>query len=59
MTFNDILCTHGLCMAELHRRYGIPLRSMEDWKSGRRKAPDYVLDLLEFRIRHEINPPEN
>lgn len=59
MSFADILSTYKVSTAELHRRYGIPLRTMEDWKAGRRKAQDYVLDLLEFRIRHEINPPEN
>lgn len=26
--------------------YGIPLRSMEDWKFGRRTLPEYVLEFL-------------
>ena len=27
--------------------YSIPLRTWEDWESGRRKPPEYVISLLE------------
>ena len=57
MTFNDILCTHGLSMAELNRRFEIPVRTMEDWKAGRRKAPDYVLKLLDMCLQREECKP--
>ena len=53
MSFADLLVKHGLSMAELNRRYEIPLRSMEDWKAGRRKAPDYVLKLLDMCLQRE------
>lgn len=32
---------------------GIPRRTLEDWEGGRRKAPDYVLRLLTYRIKME------
>ena len=53
MTFADILITYKLSMAELNRRYQIPLRTMEDWKAGRRKAPEYVLTLLDMCLQRE------
>ena len=37
----------GLSRAEFSRQYKIPLRTLEDWDSGRGKPPEYVLDLLE------------
>lgn len=32
---------------------GIPLRTIEEWESGRRKMPDYVLRLIVYRIETE------
>lgn len=47
MTINDILTKYGLSMAEINRRYGIPYRTLQNWKEGKREAPDYVLNLLD------------
>ena len=32
---------------------GIPLRTLEEWESGRRKMPDYVLRLIAYQIHME------
>ena len=53
MTLTDILTTYGFSMAEVNRRYGIPVRSMEDWKAGRRNAPAYLMPLLEKAIQFD------
>jgi hypothetical protein len=37
----------GLSQAAFGKKYNIPVRTIEQWESGRRKAPIYVLDLLE------------
>nr|DAV26907.1 MAG TPA: putative transcriptional regulator [Caudoviricetes sp.] len=37
----------GLSQAAFGRKYNIPVRTIEQWESGRRKAPIYVLELLE------------
>ena len=37
----------GLSQAALGKKYNIPVRTIEQWESGRRKAPIYVLELLE------------
>lgn len=37
--------------AEFSRLYSIPVRTLEDWESGRRKCPEYVLNLLERAVR--------
>ena len=43
----------GLTQAGFSKRFNIPLRSVENWESGSRRPPQYVLELLEYRIMHE------
>ena len=38
---------------EFSKAYGVPLRTLQSWEIGDRVPPAYVLDLLEFRIKHE------
>lgn len=33
--------------------FGIPYRTVTDWELDKRHAPEYVLRLLEYYIRHE------
>ena len=33
--------------------FGIPYRTVTDWELDNRHAPEYVLRLLEYYIRHE------
>ena len=37
----------GLSQAAFGKKYNIPVRTIEQWESGRRKAPIFVLELLE------------
>lgn len=34
-------------------RFGIPLRSVEDWAAGRRKPPEYVVSMIEQILEAE------
>lgn len=43
----------GLKRKEFSDFFGIPLRTIEDWEAGRRKMPEYVLRLLEYKVRIE------
>lgn len=36
--------------AEFSRRYNIPVRTLENWESGKSKCPDYVRQLLERAV---------
>ena len=53
MTINDILTKYGLTMTEISRRYNIPYRTLQNWKEGKREAPDYVLTLLDKALESE------
>ena len=37
---------YGLSQTALAKRFDIPLRTVQDWHAGRRKAPDYVIKMI-------------
>lgn len=43
----------NMTQQEFSKAYGVPLRTLQSWEMGDRVPPAYVLDLLEFRIKHE------
>lgn len=45
----------GISRAEFSRRYGIPLRTLENWESGMRTPPPYVITLLERIIKEDAD----
>lgn len=44
----------GLSQRNLAITYGIPTRTIEQWESGERKPPAYVLDLLERAVKQDF-----
>ena len=45
-TIKDLCDRFGLTQAELSRRFDIPHRSVQDWCSGRRNPPSYLIKIL-------------
>ena len=43
----------GMNRREFCTFFGIPYRTVTDWELDNRHAPEYVLRLLEYYIRHE------
>ena len=43
----------SMTQQEFSKVYGVPLRTLQNWELGVNTPPTYVLDLLEFRIKHE------
>ena len=42
-----ILCeAYGMGQTDLSRRFGIPLRTVQDWYSGRSNPPRYVVNMI-------------
>lgn len=55
MTIKEIRDLTGLSQAKFAEKYHIPKRSIENWESGLRQCPVYVVELLEYRVRHELS----
>lgn len=51
---NSTLAESRVCSrAEFARKFGIPIRTIEDWDSGKRIAPLYVKKLIDYAIFSE------
>ena len=44
----------GMNRKEFSEWMGIPYRTIQDWELGISKAPDYVYDLVKYKVRNEI-----
>lgn len=53
MTIQEIIAQTGLSARAFAIKYHIPYRTVQNWTAGIRNCPDYVLELLEFRVKHE------
>ena len=57
MTIREIITATGMSQRAFSDAMGIPLRTIESWcsesPSSRRKCPDYVLSLIEYKLRTE------
>lgn len=57
MEFNDrireLRNSTGMSRKEFCAYFSIPYRTMTDWERDQRHAPDYVVRLLEYKIRNE------
>ena len=38
---------------EFSKKTGIPVRTIEDWESGRRTPPEYIPRLLAYQLKYE------
>ena len=53
MTTKEIRALLGVSRAEFSRRYGIPIRTIENWDADISQPPDWVLNLLERVVRED------
>lgn len=45
--------TYYITQTELAKRLNIPLRTVQDWYGGRRNPPEYVVELIAYRVQHD------
>ena len=54
--FSDVLKQRkelGLSQTAISKKLHIPLRTWESWEVGKRKPPEYVIELILYRLRDE------
>ena len=44
----------GLSMQRFGDKYGIPLRTVQAWENGDRIPPEYVYELLKFKVEYDL-----
>ena len=50
-TIKDLCTEYGLGQTALARRFGIPLRTVQNWHAGVRIPPDYVVRMMDELLR--------
>lgn len=43
----------GMNQSQFAKHFNIPLRTVQHWEAGTRKPPEYVLDLIRYRLENE------
>jgi transcriptional regulator with XRE-family HTH domain len=54
MNIREMRTQLGDTQSEFAARYHIPFRTVQNWETGLRKPPEYILNLLESRIREDL-----
>lgn len=54
MNIKDMRIELGDTQSEFAARYNIPFRTIQNWESGVRKPPEYIMELLEQRIKTDL-----
>lgn len=49
----------GLTQAGFSAALGIPRRTIQSWEMGERECPAYVIALIAYRIKHDMNLRKN
>lgn len=53
MTIKEIRALTGLSQVKFCEKYHIPLNTFARWEQGKREPPDYLVELLEFKVRED------
>lgn len=55
MTFKELRQQSGMTQKAFAEYFGIPLRTIENWERCVNKCPQYLLDLMEYKLNNEKN----
>lgn len=53
MDFRELAAKYGLSHRAFARRFGIPYRTVENWSSGERVPPGYVVSMAAEILEHD------
>lgn len=52
-TIQEIRKSTGLPQAKFSAALHIPLRTVQAWEIGERSCPEYVVELIAYRVQHD------
>lgn len=53
MTFKELRESTGMSMTQYASYFNIPYRTIQDWEYEKRKCPDYVTELMQYKLKNE------
>ena len=52
-TIQEIRKSAGLSQAQFCAAMGIPASSLKKWEQGQRECPQYVVEMIAYRVEHD------
>lgn len=52
-TLKELRTSSGMSRPQFCEYFEIPYRTIQDWELGNRKCPDYLVKLMEYKLRNE------
>jgi DNA-binding transcriptional regulator YiaG len=53
MTIKELRTASKLSRHQFAEYFNIPYRTLQNWELGTRECPQYLLDLMEYKLRNE------
>ena len=53
MTVKEIRESVGLSQSKFASALNIPVRTLQKWETGERSCPEYVVELIAYRVQHD------
>ena len=53
ISVKDLIKAADMTQTEFSKYFGIPLRTVQNWCGGQRQCPDYLLALMDYKLKHE------
>ena len=53
MTVNELRSLSGMTRPKFAEYFNIPYRTLQDWELGNRHCPEYLLELIEYKLKKE------
>lgn len=53
MNIKDLRAKTGLSQSKFAALVPMSVRTLQDWEQGRKKPPEYVISLIEYKLRKE------
>lgn len=50
----ELCAEYGIGATALSRRFGIPIRTVENWMGGKREPPDYVVSMMKKILENNL-----
>ena len=57
-TIKEIRQSTGLSQGKFCEALNIPKRTLQDWEQGLRKCPEYVMELIAYRVANDPSIPK-
>lgn len=53
MNIKELIEASGMNQTAFGKYFGIPRRTVQNWDLGLRKCPEYILDLMKYKLEKE------